>query len=283
MTSAPLQLSPILKNVQQWNALVLNQSVQEGNISLAMQSCVLNELCDSETPKSDVFLNFISKSPSISELKKRPLEFLEFATLVKKYNPILFNSEYVDLINSYETILKEVYLEDTKNNQVVSMLILIANLKGYNFEALDKTELNLTPNHFLTQNKAIVETSLNAILRYSQFGNITCTLPTVTIEAIEVVMLEATNKYDLLLVSKALKALVYSNISSTYSSEIAINFLSNNQSLEGYIGHYEEELISINAKDTATEKQLTITKEIVITLKEYHTNFNYYKDLGQLI
>ncbi len=280
MTSAPPQLLPILKNVQQWNASVLDQSIQEGNIALAMQSCVLYELYNSETQKNDVFLNFINQTPSISELKKRPLAFLEFSTLVKKYNPTRFNSEYIDLINSYETILKEVYLEDTENNQIVSMLILIANLKQSSFKAVQKSKLDLTANHFLTQNKATVETKLDTILRCSEFGNVAYNLSPATIEAIEAVMLDATNKYDLLLVCKALKALAYSDNGLTYSSKIALNFLSNNQSLEGYIGHYEEELITINAEDTATEKQLAITKDIVITLKEYYTGFRFFYDLA---
>ena len=280
MISINLQLSPILKNVQQWNASVLKQSILEEDIALAMQACILNELCDSETPKSDFFLSFINQSPSISELKKRPLGFLEFSILVKKYNPTRFNSEYIDLIDTYETILKDIYLEDTKNSQIVSMLILIANLKQSHFEAVQESKLNLTPNHFLTQNKAVLETELDTILRHSQFGNKPCVLSPDTVEAIEAIMLDATTKYDLLLASKALRALLVSGIQPTYSTEIAINFLVKNQSIEGYIGHYEAEFISTNTQDTATEKQLAITKAIVITLKEYYTNFRFLYDLG---
>ncbi len=270
MNMQTLRHKEAVEKVFCWTTKTFEEAIISNDSLLKIQCYVLLEMCKPSSQNINSFESVLKEITPEYFLKTAPSLFLDFLLLVKKYQPSSYTKELKEVILLYKSILEEIK-EETNN---IDILLFLTKINILNDVVLKTTEvdcLNISENDFLLKSKGEIDKSLNVLLKVSKFGLKKPLLEASTIEAIETIMIDAATNYDLVLVTKALKVLTYAGIKETYVTEYVYNFLLNNQSVEGYIGHYEVEFASTTITNP-TNKQLQITTEIITSILEYDLN-----------
>jgi hypothetical protein len=276
-----LERRKIKDKVSIWTSSVLEEALCQKDILLMVQSYVLLELCDSLFQKGEIpFEEILKAKTSENFIKSSPSLFIEFLLLMKKYRPDLYTIELVSLVDVYQLILKEIWDDSPNNIDVFLMLNMISRLKSSLPEITEPSDIKISEDSFLLKSKTVIKRNLNYLLIASNYGQKNIELTAATIEAIETIMLDAAAKYDLILASKAFKILICTRVKNSYNMELVYDFFLKNQSIEGYIGHYEGAFSQTNTKDIAKSQQVQITKEIILAILEYNSSYRYIRDFS---
>jgi len=277
-----LEYKETIDKVASWNATLLEEALHKKDVLSQVQSYVLSEICKPSSQKGKIPFEEILTQKSLEDfMKSSPSLCIEFLFLLKKYDLDLYEKEAVSIIVAYEAILGEIWDEQPDHVEVFFMINMLHQLTGTSPEFKKIPDIMVSEDSFLLKPKTVIEKHLNDLILSSHCGLHHIQLTPATIEAIETVLLDFAAKYDLILASKALKILRYAGVKHSYSNELAYNFLMHNQSIEGYIGHYDPEFIKTKTEHIAQSQRLQITKEIVISLLEYTTHYRHVRDFSK--
>lgn len=274
MRAAQLSYKSVANKVDFWAHKTLEAALLKKDVLLEVQTYVLLDMCNSEAQITIPFEEIIEKKSLENFISLSPLLCVEFLLLMKKYKPELYTSEVENLVCHYESILEVIKKESPENFDVFVLLHKISSLKNEFSNHKEITiEIKVFEDDFLLKSKSAIDKKLNEILIATNFGKYSFNLTAKVMESIETIMLDAAKKYDLILVAKAFKVLMYANAENSYVMKYIYDFLLKNQSIEGYIGHYDVEISKTNSHDKALSQQLQITKEILFVISLYIRNY----------
>lgn len=271
-----------IDNVVIWNTSVLKEAFRKNDILVQVQSYVVSEICNPHSQKGSIpFEEILTQKPLEDFIKSSPSLCIEFLILLKKYRLDLYEKEATDLVDIYESLLEDIWKDQPTNIDLFFMLNMMHQLKGTSPEFKNTRDITVSEDSFLLQSKVVIEKHLNELLVVSHYGLHHITLPPATVEAIETILIDYATKYDLVLVSKALRVLSYAKITNTYITKLVSDFLLHNQAIEGYIGHYDPEFVKTKTEHLAQSQRLQITKEIIISILEYSSDYRYIRDFSR--